>query len=157
MPRFRGPQERYFLNPSPWEKADLAKKIRRLPEDKRKLRYSVLKVVGALEAGYTVDQATGAVIGKKGKPLKTYVPVRPDGTVGVPLVDVRTKLPFPFHKTKIDVQKAVLVAAHGAKALHNADVQAINGDVRDTRLSNLNIVAKPPVKRAKSVRGISGG
>lgn len=103
------------------------------------MRWSELKIVGAIEAGYKIDPDMGAVIGKRGKPLKPWVPTRPDGTRGPALVDVRTKLPWPFHKTKIDIAKAVALTVHGPKAIHGTTITQLNGDHADNRISNLLI------------------
>ena len=137
-PRKRGPQE-YILK-DPRYKAEINKRLRKtLPPEKRRMRYSELKIVGAIEAGYKVDPEAGVVLGKRGKPLKLYIPQRPDGTQGPPLVDVRTKLPFPFHKTKIDVSKAVAMVALGPKAIHGTTITQINGNKADNRISNLSV------------------
>lgn len=112
---------------------------KRLPPEKRRMKYSELKIVGAIEAGYKVDPDSGVVLGKRGKPLKVWVPRRRDGSEGPPLVDVRTKLPFPFDKTKIDVSKAVAMVALGPKAIHGTTITQINGDKADNRIKNLAI------------------
>jgi hypothetical protein len=107
---------------------------RALPEGLRDIHFGELKLQAVEKAGYKIDVENGVVLGKRGKPLKRYTP--PNGR---PLVDVRLKLPYPFHKSKIYVHKAVAFKAHGPIALKTTEISPINGDVQDCRLTNLTL------------------
>ncbi len=110
---------------------------RQLPLHLKKIRYGELKMMKVLQCGYGVDKIAGHVIGKRGLPLKAYVPCS-----GRPMVDVRTDLPFPLGKSKVYVDRLLAYAEYGSIAAHpKTEIMFVNGDKSDVRLSNLVVVA----------------